>query len=365
MSGMSEVWEEWTWCMERMRSDDGIPGIALAMIENRTRPHIKCFGVRDSRTKQPVTPRTVFHIASTQKSMTAMYIATLVDEGRFTWDTPASEIAPQFRLADDDATGRVTIRHLLGMSSGIPGAAQDDFDRHAQHAEDLFEYMPKVRPVSTPGNKFDYSNLSCAAAGFCGAIADGAAWGRLETDFAQAMKTRLFDPIDMRLATFSADEARATGDFAVSHKKAMLWGTSVDDEVVSHPDPLSPAGGLRASITDMARYLATQLNFGVTPEGQRIVSEKNLRETWRPQTRDPNGGGYAMGWGVEPEDGMNVIFHEGNFAGYLALLAMIPERGTGIAMLANMDNDDGFAGAALSEWIPLLDDIDTDSRDNW
>jgi CubicO group peptidase (beta-lactamase class C family) len=355
MVDFGHVWNEWTWQMQNLQAEDGIPGLALAMIENRTHPRFKCIGVRDNRTRQPVTEHTLFHIASTQKSMTALFIATLVDEGRFTWDTPVSEVAPQFRLGDDGATRTVTMRHLLSMCGGIPSSAQEDFDARATRAEDLFDYMPRIRPRTRPGQSFDYSNLSCAAAGYCGVIADGGAWGQLEVEFAGQIKRRILDPIGMTDATFSADQARASGDFAVSHAKGMLFGTNITDEVVAQPDPLSPAGSLRASIHDVARFLATLLNGGVTPEGNRVVSEANLRETWSSQIRSEQGD-YGMGWEIEHDAGMSFLYHEGNYAGYLALLAMAPDLGTGIALLANMDNEDGFAGAALSQWLPLLGD---------
>lgn len=355
MADHGYIWNEWSLRVENMRAEDDIPGLALAMIENRTHPRFKCCGVRDNRTGQPVTQHTLFHIASTQKSMTALFIATLIDEGRFTWDTPVSEVVPQFRLGDDGATRAVTMRHLLAMCGGIPAAAQAGFDARAKRAEDLFDYMPNVRPHARAGENFDYSNLSCAAAGYCGVLADGGAWGELEATFARQIKQRILDPVGMHDATFSADEARASGDFAVSHAKGMLFGTNITDEVVAQPDPLAPAGALRASIHDMARYLAAHLGGGVTPEGRRIVSEANLRETWSPQIRTEQGS-YGMGWEIEQDVGMTIIYHEGNYAGYLALLAMVPELGTGIALLANMDNDDGFTGAALNQWIPLLSD---------
>jgi CubicO group peptidase (beta-lactamase class C family) len=245
------------------------------------------------------------------------------------------------------------MRHLLSMCSGIPAAAEEDFDARAACAEDLFDYLPRVRPQSRPGASFDYSNLSCAAAGYCGVIAEGGAWGQLEGAFATQMKRRILDPIGMTDATFSGEQARASGDFSVSHAKGMLFGTNIADEVVAQPDPLSPAGGLRASIHDMARYLATHLNGGITPEGRRIVSEANLRETWSPQTRTDQGG-YGMGWEIEHDNGMTILSHEGSFAGYVSLLALVPDLGTGIALLANMENDDGFAGAALDQWLSLL-----------
>lgn len=349
MQNFAHVWHEWTRQVEDLRSQDGIPGMALAMIENRTRARTKSVGVRDSRTGQPVTGHTLFHIASTQKSMTALFIATLVDEGLFTWDTPMSEVVPQFRLGDDSVARDLTMRHLLGMCGGIPAEAEDDFVAQAMHAEDLFDFLMRVRPSAFPGERFDYSNLSYAAAGYCGVIADGGKWGQLEAAFACEMKRRILDPIGMSDAIFSADEFRTSADFAVPHAE----GSAIGDEVAGQPDPLVPAGGLYASIHDMARYLATQLNDGLTPEGRRIVSEVNLHQTWTSQIQT-NGDGYGMGWEVDHEAGMTILFHEGSFAGYLALLAMVPSLGTGIALMANMDQNDGFAGEALDQWTTLL-----------
>ena len=69
---------------------------------------------------RPVGPDTRFIIGSLPKSMTALLVGTLVDEGRLGWDTPVVEALPQFALADPAATAAVTFRDLLSMRSGLP-----------------------------------------------------------------------------------------------------------------------------------------------------------------------------------------------------------------------------------------------------
>jgi len=75
-----------------------VPGAAVALMQDGQVVYAKGFGVRNLTTGQPFTPDTVFRIASTTKSMTAMLVATQVDQGLLDWDTPVHTIYPAFRL---------------------------------------------------------------------------------------------------------------------------------------------------------------------------------------------------------------------------------------------------------------------------
>jgi len=88
---------------------------------------------------KPVTTGTLFHIGSTQKSMTAMMIATLVDDGLLDWDEPVINFAPSFGLSDPQAMQEVTIRHLLSMRGGIPDDAEDDLNEEAGDSHSIRE----------------------------------------------------------------------------------------------------------------------------------------------------------------------------------------------------------------------------------
>lgn len=102
-----------------------IPGLALALVRRDETLRVQGFGLRNVAAKIPVTLDTLSHIGSTHKSMTALLIAALVDNGAMAWDKPVASITEKFALSNPQATAHVTIRHLLGMQGGIPASAED------------------------------------------------------------------------------------------------------------------------------------------------------------------------------------------------------------------------------------------------
>lgn len=348
-------WREWTRTIDKLRNLYNIPGVAVSLISNGEFIQMDGLGQRHAPRGLPVTPQTMFHIASTQKSMTSMMIATLVDDGILEWDTPAFEISSQFRLRDKRATRAVTIRHLLGMSSGIPSSAEDRFDVEEKLAEDLFPYMQRVKLKGQPGQRYDYSNVSYALAGYLGVLAAGGSWGRLEEGFEALIQERIFDPIGMTNSTLSAQKCRSSPNFSVSHERHRSKIVVAETEELSH-DPLAPCGATKSSVEDMSLYLATQINGGIAPNGKRIVSEQNLHETWKPHIIDPDENSeYALGWVVEKKYKKTILSHEGNFDGFQALLTMIPEDKVGFVLLANMeDDDDEFLLEACTAWLEFV-----------
>ncbi len=159
---------------EAARERYDIPGMAVAIVQGSDIVFVEGFGVRNIEGDDPITPETLFHIGSTHKSVTAMLIATLVDDDLLDWDTPVVEIDPEFELSDPKSTEQVTIRHLLSMSSGIPDEAEDDFDVENSTAEDVFDLLAQIDLLDDPGEVFSYSNLSSSAAGYIGVLAAGA-----------------------------------------------------------------------------------------------------------------------------------------------------------------------------------------------
>ncbi|NES24085.1 MAG: beta-lactamase family protein [Symploca sp. SIO3E6] len=96
-SNLSDRFVDW---VEERQEEDNIPGVAIALVNSQGEEIVltQGFGHRDLENQLPVTPETLFHIGSTHKSMTALLIATLVDEGILDWDNPAIEIYPEFEL---------------------------------------------------------------------------------------------------------------------------------------------------------------------------------------------------------------------------------------------------------------------------
>jgi hypothetical protein len=108
----------------------------------------------------------------------------------------------------------------------------------------------------------------------------------------------------------------------------------------------APAGVHWSTAEDMANYLITELNRGVAPNGQRVVSAENLEETWRPQVPVDATTQYGLGWFVGDYKQQRLIAHGGNTLGFTSDFAFLPEANLGIVVLAN-----GYGLNALNEAV--------------
>jgi len=99
--------------------------------------------------------------------------------------------------------------------------------------------------------------------------------------------------------------------------------------------PMAPAGAVWSNVEDMARYLITELNEGVSPDGERVVSAENLAVTWEPQVAISADMSYGLGWMIGEYNGLRMIEHGGNTLGFSSELAFLPDVGVGISVLSN------------------------------
>lgn len=330
--------------IEEVIVEDSLPGAAVAIVHGDDIIFAEGFGFRDMEKGLLVTRETLFHIGSTNKSITAMMIATLVDQGLFDWDTPVIEIYPDFELSSDESTETVTILHLLSMQSGIPDHAEDDFDIDYASGEDVFEYVANVPLLGVPGEEFSYSNISASLAGYLGVIATGNDYPNLYTGYEQLLREQVLAPIGMETAVIRVSEAENNPDYGKSY--IIEYGDAVEAEREDFDDDsLAPSGALKVNVMEMAYYISTQLHRGQAPNGMRVVSEENLIETWKPNLEN-----YAMGWEASEYEGKFVISHEGSFDNYLSIIGFVPDLNIGFVILTNSEE----AGARLVDEGPTL-----------
>src|SRR5262249_31032058 len=105
--------------VERARKEFDVPGIAVAIVKDGDVVLTKGYGVRKMGDPAPVTPQTLFRIASNTKAFTAAALASLVDEKRIRWDDPVIQHLPTFQMYDPYVTREMTIRDLLTHRSGM------------------------------------------------------------------------------------------------------------------------------------------------------------------------------------------------------------------------------------------------------
>src|SRR5262245_59513258 len=105
--------------VEAKRRELNVPGLSIVIVQDGRTLLLKGFGLRDVKRKLPVTPDTLFPIASCTKAFTAMAAVIAVDEGKLSIDDSPKKYLPYFKLTDPDADAQVTIRDLLSHRTGI------------------------------------------------------------------------------------------------------------------------------------------------------------------------------------------------------------------------------------------------------
>ena len=319
-----------------------VPGAAVALIQDGQVVYAKGFGVRNLSTGEPFTADTVHRIASTTKSMTSMLVATQVDAGLFAWDTPVQTIYPDFQLPTPDLTRSVTVRQLMGMGTGLgenPIELYFDLDTPTYWMASLAT-LPILAP---PGTEFHYNNTVYAMAGYVGALTYGVPIPHLLRTYTAQMKARLFDPIGMPTSAVTDHPARLSDNYAVS------YGYHLPDGILPRYQlpfellrAVAPAGGVSTTLHEMARYLITQLNGGVAPNGTRIVSTQNLAETWKAQTPIDETSAYGMGWVTENVQGIDLLSHTGGIDAFYTHMALLPDAKIGMLIFSNSESGFDF-----------------------
>lgn len=312
-----------------------VPGAAVAITQHGKVIYEKSLGRRALGHQDPVTPNTLFLMASVTKPMTTLMEASLVDSGLFAWETKVTTLMPEFALGDPELTKRLELWHMSCACTGMP----------RRDLENLFEYgnvtpeqrlaqMREMKPTTALGETFQYSNLMVAAGGFVAAHAYAPKLSLTEA-YAKVMREKFFAPLGMTSSTI---------DFAVVTKSEHASPHALD--IDGHPreialgfegnvGPIAPAGAVWSNLRDMERYALTELARGVAPDGTRVVSEKNFAERLRPRAPDS---GYGLGVGVHKMSGLTAIGHDGGADGFGTSLLLIPELDLGLIILTNVRN---------------------------
>ena len=334
----------------------GIPGAAVAVVQGGEVVYTGGFGVREAGGDAPITPDTRMMIGSTGKSLTTMLMATLVDDGEMGWNTPVQNVLPEFEVADPKLSKTMTLRNLVCACTGVPRRDLElFFNADELNAEGVVESLRTFEFFTDFGEAFQYSNQLVGTGGYAAAAADGADYGELFAGYTKSLHERVLGPIGMANTTLSFAEVERAGDAATPHTFALdgLY-TPIPLELERLLLPIAPAGAHWSTARDMARYLQTELALGVAPDGARVVSEKNLRTTWKPQVPVDAETDYGLGWFARDYNGLQLIYHGGNTLGFTSDLAFLPGENLGIVVLTNGQGTNAFNEAVRERLLELV-----------
>ena len=187
-----------------------VPGVAVAIVRDDNVVYLKGHGVRELGHKDPVTPDTLFPIASCTKSFTTTAMAMLVDEGKMGWDDPVRKHLDYFHLYDPLADANVTLRDLVTHRTGVRGHELLWY-RSPWTPEEVVRKMALVKPDRPFRSSFQYQSTMFTAAG----LAVGKA---AKTSWADFVQRRMLDPLDMKATTLTTAAAEKVPDHASPHR---------------------------------------------------------------------------------------------------------------------------------------------------
>lgn len=304
-----------------------IPGLALGIVKNNQVIYLRGYGVADPAGR-PVTPQTPFIVGSITKSFTALALMQLVEQGKVELDVPVQRYIPWFRLTDPDASARLSLRHLLTHTSGIPRyigrellAGQGDASLEQRVRE-----LGAVEPPHPVGEAFQYSNANYLVVGLVIEMVSGQAYG-------EYMQEHIFTPLQMHHSFVSETDARRDG---MAQGYRWWFGLPFPADVPYLPDVL-PAGFLLSSAEDLAHYLIAHLNSGQYGEVS-VLSPAGVAELHRATAVIAPDVHYGMGWVAELLQGVPVLSHCGDTANFHVDMVLIPDSQWGIVILVNANN---------------------------
>lgn len=333
-----------------------IPGAAVAIVQDGEVVYSQGFGVTEQGSNTPITPETHMMIGSTGKSLTTMLMGTLVDAGQMDWDTPVVEVLPEFAVADPELTESITMRNLVCACTGVPRRDFELlFNADELSAEDIVDSLATFEFFTDFGEAFQYSNQMVATGGYATAAADGAEYGNLFESYVDSLQRRVLDPIGMENTTVSFAQVRERDAYATPHSLSFDASYKVlpleFEEILT---PIAPAGAHWSTLEDMTQYLLTELATGVAPDGTRVISKENLRETWKPQVPVGAEADYGLGWFVSDYHGLQLIDHGGNTLGFTSSFGFLPEVDLGIIVLTNAQGTNYFNEGVRQRLLELV-----------
>jgi CubicO group peptidase (beta-lactamase class C family) len=304
-----------------------IPGAALAIVQGDSVVHLQTYGIADP-TGRRVTPETPFILGSTTKSITAVAITLLVEDGRIDFDASVTEYLPWFRTRDADRSAGITVRHLLYHTSGISGYAGRnplaDRDTNVVALDRFVRSLSRVRLVREPGSAFEYSNANYAVLGRIIQEVSG-------TTFEEFIENQIFETLNMR-GSFTSQSAAEQHGLAIGYRFWFGFPRPAPDMPFARA--VAPAGYLISTVGDLARYLTLHLDGGVYG-GEHVISSEGMAELHRPAVEMGANISYGMGWVVQTDGEFTTVWHNGGLPNFYSFLGMLPEQQMGVVLLAN------------------------------
>ena len=318
------------------------PGAALAVVREGKVIYTRGYGSAHLEYPIPITPETVFHVASVSKQFTCFAVILLAQEGKLLLDDDIHKHLSE--LPDFGHT--ITIRHLMHHTSGlrdqwqllaIAGWRLDDVITQ----DHIMKLVRKQRGLNfEPGSEHLYSNTGYTLLAEIVARVSG-------KSFAEFTDERIFKPLGMSSTHFHDDHERIVPNRAYSYSHGSK---GYRNSVLSFANV--GATSLFTTVEDLARWLTNLDDARVGGrEVTRLMHERGTLTSGKTLA-------YASGLTYGQHRGLEIVGHDGSDAGYRSSAIRVPQHKLGVVVLSNLSTfNPGQVGKRVVE-VVLADQLE-------
>lgn len=334
----------------------GLGGVAVGVVRKDEPPVVECIGQADRARGRPIDVDTVFRIASVSKTLTAIAVMQLRDEGLFALDDPVNEYLNKIRVEAPTGAPDVTFRHLLTHTAGI-GEVPKVSDLWRQEAwgagkpfaacSDLAAlYGGTLRTEVAAGSKWAYANHGFAVLGELVRDISG-------RPFAEYLRERVLRPLGMERS-----ECVRTDQHAGTLAEGYQWVLGRFRPVKDYDLTLFGPGSVLSPLSDMVEYATWLAHVGHDTRAD-VLAPATLDEMMTSQFAiDPRLAGMGLAFFLDRFDTHRVCGHNGNNPGFASALWVAPYDEAGVVVLTNTGTFMGahlLAGSALRSVLGVDD----------
>ncbi|MEM1247020.1 MAG: serine hydrolase [Acidobacteriota bacterium] len=328
--------------MDRALELEEIPQIAVLVTDREGTLWSMQRGSSDLGGDQAPKEGALFRVGSVSKLFTDLAVMKLVEPNQLDLDAPVTKYLPDF-LPESNWETPMTLRQLMAHRSGLlrEPPVGHYFDDTGPSLQQTVDALAETALVAEPGTLTKYSNAGIAVVGRVLEAISG-------QPFEQAVTELVLAPLEMSSSSFSTPL-----DDALVPEAAMWTMIGRTFPAPDFPLGMAPAGSLYTSLEDLGLFIRALLR----PEG--IVSDESLAEMLTPQFA-PEGAteGFGLGFRVDTFEGERRIGHGGAIYGFATQLAVLPESGLGVTVVATKD----FGNAAATRLADLALRLALDER---
>jgi CubicO group peptidase (beta-lactamase class C family) len=297
------------------------PGCALGVARDGKVIYENGYGMANLEVDAPITPASIFHVASVSKQFTAMAVELLARDGKLSLDDDIRRYLPEI----PDYGHRITIRHLLNHTSGLRDQwdllfmARGRFEENRITEADVLEIVARQKALNfMPGTEYLYSNTGYTLAGTIVKRVSG----KSLREFADE---RIFKPLGMTNTHFHDDYTMVVKGRAAAYARGSdgQWHVSL---------PNYDTYGATSLFTTVGDLLKWEANFT-----KPVVGDERLLRDMITSATLANGDttGYGFGIFTEVYRGARLVGHSGGDAGYRTYVGRFPDHGLAITVLCN------------------------------